>query len=247
MTWVPIELSLFPPLHVFHFDRKLVGGLSVNVFYGSTAAMAGLEGGLVNHEDEWAGGVQAGVLGNDVGGDFAGIQVGGFGNVVRHRVWGVQATFVLNAALDDMWGLQLGAANYAQRAPLDPGGGEDRAKVVHEATMMGAQLGLANGTENMGGLQIALWNENDNRFDGISVGAFATFAHGKPIDPHAAGRYLDPSLGAEIGVFTWARELTGVQIGVVNVARIVRGLQLGLVNIQTRGPILVLPIANVGF
>jgi hypothetical protein len=247
MTWVPLELSLFPPLHVFHFDRKLVGGVSANVFYGSTAAMAGIEVGLVNHENEWGVGLQVGGLGNDVAGDFGGIQIGGFGNVVRGRHVGLQLSWVLNAALDDAWGLQLGAANYAQRAPLDPRGGEARAKVIREAAMVGVQIGLANGTENFVGLQLALWNENDNRIDGLSAGIFATFAHGKPIDPHAAGHDLDPSWGAEIAPLTWARELSGVQIGVVNVARRVRGLQLGLVNVQTRGPIPFLPIANVGF
>src|SRR5262245_22048597 len=46
----PIELALFSPVHIFHGDRKLIAGLSVNIIYGQTWRQYGLEVGVVNYE-----------------------------------------------------------------------------------------------------------------------------------------------------------------------------------------------------
>jgi hypothetical protein len=243
-SWRPFDIALVTPVNIFHPEHKLIGGLSVNILYGCTDLMYGLEiGAVVNRELDGAGGVQlAGVL-NLVGGDFWGLQVAGATN------WGEGACGVLCIAglfnrHESLAGVQLAPlVNYVD----DGGGGGLQLSPVNWSygDLSGAVLGAYNYNEGrFAGLAIGAGNTAFGEFAGIQIAAIlnGVIAEGKGLQIAMANvnqswtdqeydytyfyRFTGFSLGA---VFNLAYDHSGVQLaGGANIAQNdLDGVQLG--------------------
>lgn len=131
----PFELALISPLQLAG-PNVGVGGLRINLIYGTNAFTRGLDVGVVNDSAGDGCGLEFG-LSNGVGGKYSGIQ-GGLVNFVKSDFGGLQAASV-NVVRGSMKGIQLGSANYA-------------------AQMNGWQIGVFNIAGSMEGVQIGLIN-----------------------------------------------------------------------------------------
>ena len=117
----PIQLSLFTPVQIFPEDNP-ISGVRLNLIYGRSTYVTGLDWGLVNHTTSgMSKGVQFGLVGL-VDSDFTGWQNNSV-NVTRGNFEGFQWG-VVNYA-NHANGFQLGLVNYA-------------------VSMKGLQIGLVN-------------------------------------------------------------------------------------------------------
>lgn len=117
----PIQLALLTPVQIFPEEDPVVG-LRLNLLYGRSVSVKGLDWGLVNHTTTGiTKGWQAGLVGL-VNSDFLGFQDNAI-NVVKGSCEGLQFGPVNYAK--DMHGLQLGLVNFAE-------------------TTYGLQIGLVN-------------------------------------------------------------------------------------------------------
>lgn len=148
----PLQVALWNPVQVFPEDDT-VGGIRLNILYGSNQDVNGLDLGLVNRTIRHAKGLHVGGLINTVDQDTTGLQIGGLVNDVGQEMKGLQVAGIANVARD-MKGVQVGIlGNSAQ--------GDAR----------GLQTGLVNADDKgLGGLQIGLWNTVDQDTNGIQVG-----------------------------------------------------------------------------
>ncbi|MFC1544882.1 LA_2272 family surface repeat-containing protein [Gemmatimonadota bacterium] len=106
----PIQIALITPAQIFPEDNPIVG-LRLNLIYGRSVSVKGLDWGLINHTTTgtttaW----QAGFIGM-VDSDFLGLQDNAV-NVVKGSCEGLQIGIVNYT--NDMHGLQLGLINYAK-------------------------------------------------------------------------------------------------------------------------------------
>lgn len=268
--YVPANLSLIAPIEIFPFERKAVVGVSVNLLYGKSAAVYGLEvGGLINRETEAFGGLQ-----------FAGIT-----NVVSGNVTGIQVSAGMNWAKGRCRAIQLSSVNYCGRggafqAGLFNGGGEGLSAMqlgvlgnMIESAPFAIQISplINNVIKDFRGLQISFWN-----LDGQTV-PVKTGSCGYNCDVMSTTRYPDARMvgvaiggvngaqrmrGVQLGLANTARDVKGVQIGallnisgdvkglqigVFNFARRLKGIQLGLINIATKNTLPVMVGINAGF
>jgi hypothetical protein len=46
-TWVPFDLTLVPPLNIFHPERKGIAGLAINLLWGTTDELLGAQVGTL--------------------------------------------------------------------------------------------------------------------------------------------------------------------------------------------------------
>lgn len=134
-TQHPLQLSLITPVQLFP-ETDPIHGVRLNIFYGRSEEMVGLDLGLVNHTTEEFRGVQFGLAGLAEG-HFKGVQVNNV-NLVKGLMEGFQWGF-LNG-VDEGRGLQLGAVNYATMS--------------HR----GLEIGLVNYANSMNGVQIGFIN-----------------------------------------------------------------------------------------
>ena len=117
----PVQLALVTPIQIFPEETPIVG-LRLNLLYGRSVTVSGLDLGLVNHTTTGLSkGWQTGLVGlNDA--DFLGFQDCTV-NVTKGRCEGFQWGMVNYAG--EMSGFQLGFVNYAM-------------------TMKGLQIGIVN-------------------------------------------------------------------------------------------------------
>lgn len=254
--WTPVQVSLWPSLQAFGEHRN-VYGLRLNLLYGSSADMAGLDLGLVrsrshhmmgvqvtgffNECRDDAYGLQVALFGNRVGGDATGIQLSPLSllfepvqNDVRGRFIGLQLGD--NEVKGDAVGLQVGWNE------VDGDGyGVQVGWNEVEGKSYGLQLGFANNilpwfleeesTGDLAGWQVALVNRS-NRAQGLQVGIFNESA----------------SLsGMQLGLYNTADKAAGFQLGLANRCLEMKGLQVGLVNVMKNGRFSCLPLANANF
>lgn len=117
----PIQLSLFTPVQIFP-ETAPIAGIRLNLLYGRSVSVQGLDIGLVNHTTTGHfKGVQWGLVGI-ADADFDGFQDNAV-NIVKGRITGFQWGIVNHAVSAS--GFQLGFVNYA-------------------GTMHGLQIGLVN-------------------------------------------------------------------------------------------------------
>lgn len=119
----PVMFSLYSPAQVPSDDYD-VKGLRMDLLYGKSRNLYGLDVGLVNHTTGKEIGLAVGLV-NYVEKNFTGLQVGAVN--IGERVKALQVG-VYNEA-DDMSGLQVGLIN-------------------HTRLMQGVQIGLINVIEN---------------------------------------------------------------------------------------------------
>jgi len=176
--WTPIQGALFAPVQIFSEDTD-VYGLKVNLLYGRTASMYGIDVGLVGYVGS-LNGIQVDGFWSEVQ-DINGIQLGGLpgnravnvnglevgvANIVEGRVNGIQLAPVMNEA-DDLVGMQFaGISNKSQKVL-----GIQIAPLVNDAeSLTGMQVGIMNFAPRATGLQIgALINKSDS-VAGLQIG-----------------------------------------------------------------------------
>ena len=136
-----LQLSLFNPVQIFN-DSYNVGGVRINLLYGSNNNMSGLDLGLINKVKwDYHGGYQGGMV-NFVGNDFNGWQ-DGLVNITRKNLIGLQ-TGVYNENLS-LKGVQYGLVNITEK-------------------FSGLQLGLLNYTQVFSGVQLGVLNISSRRY-----------------------------------------------------------------------------------
>jgi len=117
----PVQLSLFTPVQIFN-ENVPISGVRLNLIYGRSVSVTGLDLGLVNHTTTGKSmGLQYGLVGI-ADADFVGWQDNAV-NMVKGNFEGIQSGLVNYAHYAN--GLQFGFVNYA-------------------ATMKGLQIGLVN-------------------------------------------------------------------------------------------------------
>lgn len=212
-SWTPIQVNLFSPLGVMWSERD-VYGLRLNLFYGHSLDVAGLDLGLVGANRGSVYGLQANLF-NYVDGVFRGVQFGPIANYGVKSVYGVQLAGFVNWCLDDGAGLKLGLVNV--------GSGYDGVQMGlvnwNYSSVAGLSLGLVNSVQtDFIGFEMGVLNFCKGNFRGLQFGVFNM----------AAGQ----SDGLQLGVFNASEDHNGVQIGLLNI------------NGNGRLPIMVLVNAN---
>ncbi len=251
----PIRLlgvSIVPPLALFHDKDTVIAGASVNLIYGRSRAVYGVEIGLFNQVDEDVGVLQLGGVANIAGGGCYGVCAAGllnfhgklsgaqlalFGNDAGSVSYGVQIGFLNAVRRRAGFVLQLGVINFNNRRLQDmiAALGAKKGDVIvvqrFRGRQRGVQLGVGNGSENYRGLQVGLFNIATEG-KGVQLGAF-----------NISQRYK----GVQLGGWNHATTMRGLQIGLVNTARSLKGVQLGIINVATGNRLPVTVLVNAGF
>ena len=189
------------------WSNQTVNHLSLNVFWGTSGGLDGLElGGFMN----------------TIVGEVRGMQIAGIGNMIGGRLTGSQVAGFFNIGNGGMVGLQAaGAFNFT-------GGG----KGLQAAGLFNISLEWLTGTQVAGAFNLAA-----SGIDGTQVGGLFNWSGDRTDTQIASlinlGKRVDRSqisLGVNI-----AEEVGGFQIGLINVAGSVDKLPLGLVSYVKNG------------
>ncbi|MEM1217885.1 MAG: DUF4974 domain-containing protein [Bacteroidota bacterium] len=215
------QFSLFPMIGTNGFrSRELTNNLSVNVFWGVSGGVRGLEvSGFGSRVNGHVTGVQFAGFSNVLKGDLRGYQVGGFVNAVGGRAQGAQAAGFFNIA-DRGQVVQFSGLGNVVKHEFKGVQFAGVFNVAGENTRGAYQFsGLWNVNKGESALQISsLWNLSRGARIGQTSGFFNVSRNG--------------STGYQIaGLFNVAQDVNAVQVsGLINVARDVKGVQIGLIN-----------------
>jgi hypothetical protein len=133
----PVQVALFFPVQIFP-ETDPVEGVRINLLYGKSADVTGLDLGLVNQTTHSFLGVQFGLVGVAQGA-FTGGQVNWLANVSQGTFKGIQWAAVVNSVDQGRGGQIFGGVNVAQQ-------------------FRGLQIGLVNYAQSLDGVQIGLSN-----------------------------------------------------------------------------------------
>lgn len=246
----PFELSIVPPVNIFHPKKKVIIGLSLNVPYGKANSAYGLEIGVaLNRETEDFGGIQLAVGGNWVHRDAYGLQIAGILNWMEGHMYGIQIAGAVNKSKGACFGFCF--AGFFQwhkwLRGIQIAGGMNG--VLEEGK--GIQIGSANASQGwFSGIQISpVFNMVTRGFHGFqlsSVNWNSTSWFGTGVDRMRV-TYKDDSSGIQLGVmfnsvygFTGLQisgfmngtdgYLNGFQLAPMNFSDDVNGVQLGVLN-----------------
>ena len=136
----PIEISLWTPVQI-HDENTSIKGFRLNILYGVSKDVTGLDIGIVNRNTGVFKGLQWGIVG--MAGDFSGWQ-NTFVNITDGKFAGLQGWGAIYNGGGTVTGVQVGLVNRAE-------------------AFEGFQLGLVNVTETLHGLQIGLLNVVSSR------------------------------------------------------------------------------------
>jgi len=191
------------------FFAKSVYGMSLGLLALWDHKVAGLQfSGLGQAADELCGiqvaglvnlgkarGLQCAGLFNS-GQDTRGLQCAGLLNLGADA-GGLQCAGLLNWNSGDMTGIQIASGFNINTGKMSMGG---RSRY---APMTGIQVaGLINGTEQIDGMQMAVYNFTETEMSGIQVGLV---------------NFAKEACGVQIGLLNWADEsLKGLQVGLLN-------------------------------
>mgnify|MGYP003332377521 CR=1 FL=1 len=195
--WTPLQINLVSPLGLPWADRD-VYGLRVNLLYGHSIDVAGLDFGLVGATRGSMRGLQMNVY-NHVEGVFRGVQFGPFANYTVKTNYGIQLAGLLNWGLDDGAGAQIALLNF-------------------NGAYTGLQLGLVNWDSGLDcGLSIGGFNIADTDFTGCAI-APLNICHGnfRGFQLGVFNLVAGHSEGFQLGVFNASEDHTGAQLGLFN-------------------------------
>lgn len=196
--WTPVQLNLASPLGLPWADRD-VYGLRMNVFYGHSVELAGIDVGIAGATRGSVYGLQMNLF-NQVEGFFRGVQFGPIANYDVKNAYGLQVAGILNWCLDDCVGVQFGMFNLS--------GG-----------YTGAQFGLLNWESgSVCGLSLGFVNAAQTDFEGCALGV-ANFCKGnlRGCQFGVFNMVSGHSEGLQFGVFNASEDHTGVQIGLLSI------------------------------
>lgn len=193
----PIALNLASPLQLPPYDRD-VWGLRLNLIYGHSLNVYGLDCGVVGLNKGDVAGVQTEAF-NWADGNVYGLQVAGICNYVTGDFYGLQAA-AMNWNLADTYGLQVGVLDFGMAVRGLQVGGLN----WDYGSVDGGQVGAVNvARHDVTGAAIGALNYSHGNLTGCQIGAF-NFING-------TGR------GMQIGVINSAQRFYGVQLGLVNI------------------------------
>ncbi len=253
--WTPVGLALWDPVGFIGSNEDIVG-ISVNILYGSSHSMSGIEAGLVNHTEKLVGiqlgfvansdkdvpfGLQAGGIFNDVDNGH-GLQLAGFGNVAEKSYVGLQLTTLAN--------LVSGPADALQTALINNVEGDFHGLQIGFMNWDGSTIPVPVGPERCDGStctqQMTSTTFPDSRVIGAQLGFMNVSEHFAGLSVGATNIVASDAGGAMIGLVNVAHDVTGIQIGLINVAHGLRGIQLGAINVATDNALPFMVIANAG-
>ena len=138
----PFQISLFHP-YQWHPADESVDGFRWDIIYGVNEDIQGIDLGMVNNAHGDAHGLEIGVF-NRVNKDFGGVELG-----------------FVNEVKGDFKGVQLGVITCVSRRSFQ---GVQASVFFNEVTddMRGLQLGIVNHAGSLDGVQIGLFNFNDD-------------------------------------------------------------------------------------
>lgn len=272
-SYRPFEISIFPPINIWHPKHKVIVGASLNVLYGHADSVYGVEiGAGVNRED----------------GDVGGIQISGIANIVHGFAYGIQASVLWNEAdggcgpiciagfANDhghVVGLEIALFNYAKKVDgiqLGPFNGADD---VDAGLMLGImnyakydstaiEIGLLNSNNLLVGDTEALLSQGTMR--GLQIAAANTAYDLKGLQlsigynqarndmsgvqiTFLINDVAESMNGLQISCANFAHDVHGVQIGFINFTHGLHGVQIGLLNIATDNALPFMVGINAGF
>lgn len=195
--WTPLQINLASPLGLPWADRD-VYGLRMNIFYGHSIDVSGLDLGLVGATRGSMRGLQANVY-NHVEGFFRGVQIGPFANYTVKKNYGLQLAGILNWGLDDGIGAQIALLNF-------------------NGAYTGLQLGLINWDSGLNcGLSVGGFNIADTDFTGCAIAPLnICYGNLRGCQIGVFNLVAGHSQGFQLGVFNASEDHTGVQLGLMN-------------------------------
>ncbi len=247
----PLGISVFPPLALFNSTDTVIIGPSINLIYGHSRAVYGVEVGVVNRVEKDVGLLQLGGLANIVGGGCYGICAAGllnlhgklngaqlalFGNDAGSAGFGIQVGLLNAVRRNGDLVIQVGMINFNNRRVEDMAAalGAQEGDVItiqrFRGKQRGIQIGIANGSEDYRGIQFGFVNLAKGK--GVQIGVI-----------NISDRYA----GVQAGAWNHATKMHGLQIGFVNTARSLKGVQLGIINVATKNKLPFTVIINAGF
>lgn len=196
--WTPVQINLASPLGVLWSDRD-VYGLRLNLIYGHSLDVAGLDLGLVGATRGSVYGLQANLF-NYVDGAFRGVEFGPIANFSVKNAYGVRIAGILNWSLDDGAGFEMGLLNVG-------------------TAYTGVEFGFVNwNSSTVTGLALGFVNASQTDFKGCGLG-FANFCKGnlRGCQLGCFNMISGHSEGLQLGLFNAAEDHNGVQIGLLNI------------------------------
>jgi len=194
----PLELGIATPVQIPPANWS-VYGLRLNLIYGESYDVYGLDLGLVGYNRDKMVGLQMMAAADWVESDMDGVQFAGIANVVCGNAAGIQFGGIVNYTRGDFAGVQFAAINF-------------------DGTFYGFQAGMFNYDKGISwGLQLGLANAAVNEFHGWSIAAvnYAERMHGLHLG--LINLAAESGRGVQIGVFNGASRYNGIQIGLLNV------------------------------
>ena len=193
-----LQVSLATPVQLPQPNWSIYG-LRLDLIYGESYDVAGLDLGLVGYNRNRMSGLQANLLSGWVDGDMKGVQFSFLSNVVGGNATGVQFSFVVNYTRGEFTGAKAAPINY-------------------DGTFYGLQFGGFNYAKGVSwGLQFGLANASVNEFHGWAVSAI-NYAHRmNGLQLGLVNIATETARGVQIGVFNAAETYNGLQIGLLNI------------------------------
>lgn len=256
------------------YSRELYGAQLSGFFSSNSKSLVGFQMSCIgNFADDIPFGFQLAGLANYLKNDLGfGLQLAGVCNECRSGT-GLQAALgwnqcvsgvglqmaIANTAINEFTGVQFGLFNWGEG---QSGRVEKRHEVLegriqsygrpanfHQGVrdMRGLQVGLANKSSDLYGVQCGLiWNDVNN-ISGLQFGALNTAEVVTGIQIGLLNSHPRIMTGVQWGIINRADHVTGVQLGIFNRAETMTGIQLGLLNVITENTVLLLPVINAHF
>lgn len=217
------RVTLLPGLSSNGVDApRYTAKYSLNLLAGYHGGLEGYEVGLLNINQYYAKGMQAGLL-NATGGEMSGLQFSAFGNLSAGSQSGIQISGMGNISGSNMEGMQF--AGFGN---------------ISSADMQGIQAaGLMNISRGLQGLQFAgIGNLSDGEMQGLQFAGIFNISSRSSQGILMSGitNISDEFEGiGGAGILNISRTFGGIQFsGVANIAEQGEGIQIGLVNYADR-------------
>lgn len=192
----PLQIGIADPIQ-YPRSNCIVEGLRLNMFYGASFAVYGVDLGLVGVcRDKMTGAALQAA--NWVDNDFCGAQAGLLFNVVNGDTTGVQFGLLLNNDRGSVWGVQAASLNVA-------------------GSLFGVQGGFINWDKSLSqGFQLGLVNIDLNEFDGCSASLVNYADSFTGLQLGLLNVVSKDGSGVQFGLLNAADTFSGVQLGLLN-------------------------------
>ncbi len=193
-----LEVSLATPVQLPSADWT-VKGLRLNLIYGESFGMYGLDLGLVGYTRDSGAGLSVYPGVNWTENDYTGLQLAGLSNVTCGNGAGLSLSGIVNYTRGRYTGGQIALINY-------------------DGEFLGAQIGGFNYDKGVcWGFQLGLANAAVNEYHGWSFGLvnYAERLYGFQFG--GVNIAAENGRGIQLGLFNCAENFIGMQIGLLNI------------------------------